>query len=67
MIVTELGWGYSMMSGIAWFFFDTCGTHWQWPSLTEIMNIKKIQLFIEFPPICLSNLNLLNTENQWKW
>jgi hypothetical protein len=48
MIVTELGWGYSMMSGIAsFFFFDTCGNHWQWPSLTEFMNFKK-NTFIEF-------------------
>jgi hypothetical protein len=49
------------MNGIAR-FFDTHGGQWQWLSLTQIMNLKK-NIFIEFPCISLSNLNMLNTEN----
>jgi len=58
MILITLDSG-TVMSGIARFFFDTWGSHWQWSSLTEIMNIEKTQLFIEFPPICLSNLTFV--------
>jgi hypothetical protein len=47
-----------MMSSIARFFL-THGNHWQWPSLTEIMNIEKTQLFIEFSPIFLNNLTFV--------
>ena len=46
MILTELGQWDSIMSGIG--FFDTCGNHWQWPSLTEIMNLKKHNYLLNF-------------------
>jgi len=45
MIIIGLGWGDSMLSGIARFFFDICGNHWQWPSMTEIMNLKKTIIY----------------------
>ena len=40
-------------------FIDMCGNHWQWPSLTEIMNIEKNTIFTEFSPICLNNLTFV--------
>jgi hypothetical protein len=42
------------ISGVAR-LFDSWSKQYQWLALTEIMNIKKSPLLIEFPFICLSN------------
>ena len=45
-------------SGVAR-FFGAWGQQSQWLSLTEIMNLRKSQLFIEFPYITLNNLKFV--------